>query len=763
MASDDVWVLGIHMTKFGKHPDKDLIDLASEAALGALGDAGVTIKDIGVIGAGNLLGGATGQVLQKQLGQTGIPVYNVSNACATGATALRVAVMAIKAGECDMGLAFGVEKLSGAGLLAGGTRKEDDGTWTPSGRYGAVAAVDGRIGTEIMPGVFAQIGMEYGHKYGGTSFELFAKISEKNHAHSTLNPLAAYTKRMSLEEIMGDVMIAYPNTRPMCSANCDGAAAAVVVSGSKLKTLSLEQQKRAVKISASILTTDPWEEACQILPDVNTLTRNAVTAGLRASGRRTLGSRSRGVARLLRHGRVGALRQPHAVRAGWCGRLLQLGCHVAGRQHAGQRLGRPRVEGSPHCGDGYRQRVGSDHASAWRGGRSSDRRRQGWYDARHRTGIRLWDSHFGEGGLTGMASTVRGVVARAKGAPVTLEEIVVPDPGPGEAVVAVKACGVCHTDLHYREGGINDDFPFLLGHEAAGIVDAVGPGVTSVAPGDFVVLNWRAVCGECRACRRGRPWYCFATHNATQKMTLTDGIPLSPALGIGAFAEKTLVAAGQCTKVDPSARPEAVGLLGCGVMAGIGSAMFTGAVGLGDSVAVFGCGGVGCAAIAGAKLAGATTIIAIDLDARKLEQAKQFGATDVVDASAVDPVAAVQGLTEGNGADVCIEAVGNPKVMEQAFYARDLAGTLVQVGVPTPDMRIDLPMIEFFGRGGALKPSWYGDCLPDRDFPKLVDLYLAGRLNLDLFVSETIALDEVEEAFHRMQRGEVLRSVVVVG
>ncbi len=362
-----------------------------------------------------------------------------------------------------------------------------------------------------------------------------------------------------------------------------------------------------------------------------------------------------------------------------------------------------------------------------------------------------------------MASTVRGVVARAKGAPVTLEEIVVPDPGPGEAVVAVKACGVCHTDLHFREGGINDEFPFLLGHEAAGIVDTVGPGVTSVAPGDFVVLNWRAVCGECRACRRGRPWYCFATHNATQKMTLTDGTPLSPALGIGAFADKTLVAAGQCTKVDPSARPEAVGLLGCGVMAGIGSAMFTGDVGLGDSVAVFGCGGVGCAAIAGAKLAGATTIIAIDLDARKLEQAKQFGATDVVDASAVDPVAAVQGLTGGNGADVCIEAVGNPKVMEQAFYARDLAGTLVQVGVPTPDMRIDLPMIEFFGRGGALKPSWYGDCLPDRDFPKLVDLYLAGRLDLDLFVSETIALDEVEEAFNRMQRGEVLRSVVVLG
>jgi acetyl-CoA acyltransferase len=282
--AEDVWVLGIHMTKFGKHPDKDITDLSSEAVLGALADAGVTMKDIGVIGAGNLMGGGSGQGLQKQLGQTGIPVYNVSNACATGATALRVAVMAIKAGETDMGLAYGVEKLAGAGLLAGGTRKEDSPTWEPSGRYGAVASIDGRIGTETMPGVFAQIGMEYGHRYGGASFELFAKISEKNHAHSTLNPLAAYTKRMSLEEIMGDVMIAYPNTRPMCSANCDGAAAAVVVSGTKLKTLSLEQQRRAVKISASILTTDPWEEACQILPDVNTLTRNAATQAYEQAG-----------------------------------------------------------------------------------------------------------------------------------------------------------------------------------------------------------------------------------------------------------------------------------------------------------------------------------------------------------------------------------------------------------------------------------------------------------------------------------------------
>jgi S-(hydroxymethyl)mycothiol dehydrogenase len=357
---------------------------------------------------------------------------------------------------------------------------------------------------------------------------------------------------------------------------------------------------------------------------------------------------------------------------------------------------------------------------------------------------------------------VRGVVSTAKGAPVTLETIVVPDPGPGEAVVVVQACGVCHTDLHYREGGINDDFPFLLGHEAAGVVEAVGAGVTDVAPGDFVVLNWRAVCGTCRACRRGRPWYCFSTHNATQKMTLADGTPLSPALGIGAFADKTLVAAGQCTKVNPEARPEAAGLLGCGVMAGLGAAMFTGQVGLGDSVAVFGCGGVGCAAVAGSKLAGAAVIIGVDVNPDKLKLAASFGATHTVDASATDPVEAVRSLTGGNGADVCIEAVGDAAVMEQAFFARDLAGTLVQVGVPTPDMRIDLPMIEFFGRGGALKPSWYGDCLPSRDFPVLIEHYLAGRLDLDGFVSETIGIDDVEAAFVRMRRGEVLRSVVVL-
>jgi S-(hydroxymethyl)mycothiol dehydrogenase len=362
-----------------------------------------------------------------------------------------------------------------------------------------------------------------------------------------------------------------------------------------------------------------------------------------------------------------------------------------------------------------------------------------------------------------MPQEVQGVIARSVGAPVEVTTIVVPDPGPGEVVVAVQACGVCHTDLHYREGGINNEFPFLLGHEAAGIVESVGPDVTEVEPGDFVILNWRAVCGECRSCRRGRPQHCFATHNATQKMTLTDGTELSPALGIGAFAEKTLVAAGQATKVDPAAPASTAGLLGCGVMAGIGASMLTGEVGRGDSVAVFGCGGVGDAAILGAKLAGATTIVAVDLDPKKLEMATHFGATHTVDASAGDPVEGVREATGGLGADVVIEAVGNPKVLEQAFFARDLAGTVVQVGVPTPDMTMpQIPMIEFFGRGGALKPSWYGDCLPSRDFPMLIDLYLQGRLDLDSFVSETIPLDGVEEAFHKMERGEVLRSVVVL-
>ncbi|WP_335971408.1 MULTISPECIES: S-(hydroxymethyl)mycothiol dehydrogenase [Streptomycetaceae] len=361
-----------------------------------------------------------------------------------------------------------------------------------------------------------------------------------------------------------------------------------------------------------------------------------------------------------------------------------------------------------------------------------------------------------------MAQQVRGVVARGKGAPVAVETIVVPDPGPGEAVVAVQACGVCHTDLHYREGGIGEDFPYLLGHEAAGVVESVGEGVTEVAPGDFVVLNWRAVCGDCRACRRGRPWYCFATHNARQKMTLLDGTELSPALGIGAFADKTLVAAGQCTKVDPAASPAAAGLLGCGVMAGLGAAINTGNVGRGDSVAVIGCGGVGNAAVVGARLAGAARIIAVDIDDRKLATAQRLGATHTVNSRTSEPIEAIRELTGGFGADVVIEAVGRPETYTQAFYARDLAGTVVLVGVPTPEMRLELPLLDVFGRGGALKSSWYGDCLPSRDFPMLIDLYLQGRLDLDAFVTETIELTDVEQAFARMHEGDVLRSVVVL-
>ncbi len=361
-----------------------------------------------------------------------------------------------------------------------------------------------------------------------------------------------------------------------------------------------------------------------------------------------------------------------------------------------------------------------------------------------------------------MANEVRGVVARSKGAEVALETILVPDPGPGEALVRVQACGVCHTDLHYREGAINDDFPFFLGHEAAGIVEKVGGGVGNVSPGDFVILAWRAPCGTCRSCARGRPWYCFASGNARQQMTLADGTALSPALGIGAFAELTLVDAGQAVKVNPAARPEAAGLVGCGIMAGLGAAINTGGVTRGDSVAVIGCGGVGDAAIAGSRLAGAHTIIAVDVDDRKLEWARNFGATHTINSTQTDPVEAIRELTGGDGVNVAIEAVGNPATYEQAFYARDLAGTVVLVGVPSPDMRIELPMLEVFGRGGSLKSSWYGDCLPSRDFPIYIDLYLQGRLDLDGFVSETIGLGDVEEAFHKMERGEVLRSVVVL-
>ena len=360
-----------------------------------------------------------------------------------------------------------------------------------------------------------------------------------------------------------------------------------------------------------------------------------------------------------------------------------------------------------------------------------------------------------------MSQQVRGVISRKRGEPVELVDLVIPDPGPAEVVVDVIACGVCHTDLTYCAGGMSDEFPFLLGHEAAGIVERVGDGVTTVEPGDFVILNWRAVCGQCRACRRGRPWYCVSTFNAEQKMTLTDGTELTAALGIGAFAEKTLVHAGQCTKVDPAADPAVAALLGCGVMAGFGAAANTGAVSRDDTVAVIGCGGVGDAAIADSALVGAKKIIAVDTDDRKLVWAKDFGATDTINAGSVDVVEAIRELTEGFGADVVIDAVGRPQTWKQAFYARALAGTVVLVGVPPPDVRVDLALLDFFTHGGSLKSSWYGDCLPERDFPTLVSLYLQGRLPLEKFVTERIGIEGVEEAFHKMHSGRVLRSVVI--
>ncbi|MEV0548838.1 S-(hydroxymethyl)mycothiol dehydrogenase [Nocardia salmonicida] len=359
-----------------------------------------------------------------------------------------------------------------------------------------------------------------------------------------------------------------------------------------------------------------------------------------------------------------------------------------------------------------------------------------------------------------MTETVRGVIARRAGAEVEMVDIIIPEPGAHDVVVKVLACGVCHTDLTYREGRINDEFPFLLGHEAAGVIERIGTAVTHVAVGDFVVLNWRAVCGSCRACRRGRPWYCFDTFNAEQKMTLGDGSPLTPALGIGAFADKTLVHEKQCTVIDSTTDPAVAGLLGCGVMAGLGAALNTGNVSRGDSVAVIGCGGVGAAAIAGARLAGASTIVAVDRDPAKLTGATALGATHTVDAGTEDPVERIRALTNGFGADVVIDAVGRPETWKQAFYARDLAGTVVLVGVPTPQMRLEMPLLDFFSHGGALKSSWYGDCLPERDFPTLIELYRQQRLPLDLFVTERIGLADVEKAFETMKSGRVLRSVV---
>ncbi|MFH0410956.1 S-(hydroxymethyl)mycothiol dehydrogenase [Corynebacterium sp. L4756] len=368
-----------------------------------------------------------------------------------------------------------------------------------------------------------------------------------------------------------------------------------------------------------------------------------------------------------------------------------------------------------------------------------------------------------------MSENVNGVIARAKGAEVETVTIVIPEPGPNDVIVKIQACGVCHTDLAYRDGDIEDAFPFLLGHEAAGVVETVGENVTHVTEGDFVVLNWRAVCGECRACKKGEPKYCFNTHNASKKMTLEDGTELTPALGIGAFADKTLVHEGQCTKVNPDEDPAAAGLMGCGIMAGLGAAVNTADIQRGESVAVFGLGGVGMAAIAGAKLAGASKIIAVDIDSKKLDWAKEFGATHTIDSSELsgegeesEVVAKVRELTDGFGTDVAIDAVGIMPTWQQAFYSRDHAGRMVMVGVPNLTSRIDIAAIDFYGRGGSLRPAWYGDCLPERDFPTYVDLHLQGRFPLDKFVSERIGINDIEKAFGTMKAGDVLRSVVEI-
>ncbi|QCB27571.1 S-(hydroxymethyl)mycothiol dehydrogenase [Corynebacterium endometrii] len=361
--------------------------------------------------------------------------------------------------------------------------------------------------------------------------------------------------------------------------------------------------------------------------------------------------------------------------------------------------------------------------------------------------------------------TVKAIVSLAKGEPVEAVNIVIPEPGPNDVVVKIQACGVCHTDLAYRDGDIEDAYPFLLGHEAAGIVETVGERVTHVEEGDFVVLNWRAVCGDCRACKKGEPKYCFNTFNASKKMTLEDGTELTPALGIGAFAEKTLVHEGQCTKVDPEADPAAAGLLGCGVMAGLGAAVNTAEIKRGESAVVFGCGGVGMAAIAGANLAGASKVIAVDVDDSKLEKSREFGATHTINSKELshdELVAAVQDLTDGFGTDVAIDAVGIPATAQAAFYARDLAGRMVMVGVPDQTSRFDIPAADFFSHGGSLKSSWYGDCLPERDFPMYIDLANQGRFPLDKFVSERIGLEDVEQAFETMKSGKVLRSVVEI-
>ncbi|MBA3414016.1 MAG: zinc-binding dehydrogenase [Chloroflexia bacterium] len=359
-------------------------------------------------------------------------------------------------------------------------------------------------------------------------------------------------------------------------------------------------------------------------------------------------------------------------------------------------------------------------------------------------------------------TVARGAIAREPGKPATIEAFTIEAPGPGEALVRIIASGVCHTDLSAKNGVFGaEGFPFLLGHEGSAVVERVGEGVTNVAPGDHVILAWRAPCGNCRFCLIGQPHLCAASLNAEKRMRTSDGELLTPILGIGTFCTHTLLHSRQCIKYDPALPPEQMSLIGCGVMTGVGAALYTADVRPGSSVAVFGCGGVGDSVIMGARLAGATTVIAVDIDPQKLEWAKGYGATHTVDASAGDPVAAIKELTGGFGVNYSFEAVGRPETTLQAILSRDLAGTCVVIGVAGPNSTIDsFPLGAFFNLGGSLRVSWYGDCLPTRDFPLLAEWYRQGKLDLDGLVTRTVALEEVEEAFHAMERGETLRSVI---
>jgi S-(hydroxymethyl)mycothiol dehydrogenase len=357
----------------------------------------------------------------------------------------------------------------------------------------------------------------------------------------------------------------------------------------------------------------------------------------------------------------------------------------------------------------------------------------------------------------------RGVIARVPGEPGVVEEFIIDPPGDGEALVRILAAGVCHTDLSAKNGVFGTDyFPFLLGHEAAGIVEKVGPGVVNVKEGDYVILAWRAPCGNCRFCQIGQPHLCASSLNAQPRMRTLDGLQLTPILGVGAFCTHTVVHSRQCIPVDASLPPEQMSLIGCGVMTGVGAALYSGAVKPGESVAVIGCGGVGDSVIMGAKLAGATTIIAVDIDPTKLEWAQGFGATHTVNPLDGDAVAQIRAITGGHGVNVSFEAVGKAQTIETAIWCRDLAGRCVVIGVADQQAKIDLPIAKFFDLGGSLRVSWYGDCLPTRDFPLLAKWYEQGLLDLDGMVTRRITLEESEEAFHAMERGETLRSVIVL-